>query len=236
MLLGGLLGLSFAGCGQGPIPLGAPWDAGTVDGGGGRPTNVDTDGDGVCDSTEVSRGTDPSNPDTDGDTFPDGVELRLGFNPTRTDSPDRSLLVYLPESPLGTSDMPITVSVRGSGETYIGGFQTLPFTDPGMETASTFYSSASAVAANPMQNVGEVLADQQRFVAVQGRTDLYYDVRFTVPQMEELRGCQHPFPWRYKVKRDDGTLIFLRRYVLIVTPAGQRPETAAWCAPVGSCF
>jgi Tol biopolymer transport system component len=50
------------------------------------PTNPDTDGDGLSDGDEVARGTDPTNPDTDGDGIPDGRELEIGTDPTDADS------------------------------------------------------------------------------------------------------------------------------------------------------
>src|SRR5690606_31307643 len=73
---------------------------------GGVPTDApvvidytDSDGDGLCDRTELSRGTDPHAADTDGDGLPDRVEIELGFNATRTDSPPRDLLVPIVEAP-----------------------------------------------------------------------------------------------------------------------------------------
>lgn len=226
--------LALAGCRREQIPPAPQWDAGPVDAGG--PDYTDTDGDGVCDRTELGRGTDPTLADTDMDGFPDGVELRLGFDGTRTDSPERDLFVYLNEGPLATADMPILVTVRGNGETYTGAFQSLSVSDPGMENAGFFYTGSTAVAANPMENVYDVVAEDQIIQRVVGRTQLFFDVAFQVPQMEELRGCKHAFPWRYNVKRDDGVLVFARRYFLVVTPNATRPETAAWCAPVGLCI
>jgi len=45
------------------------------------PVEVDTDGDGLLDSTEKRLGTDPKNPDTDGDGRSDGLEVQMGTNP-----------------------------------------------------------------------------------------------------------------------------------------------------------
>ena len=49
---------------------------------GTNPGNPDTDGDGLSDGEEVARWqTDPKNADTDGDGFGDGTEVRAGYNP-----------------------------------------------------------------------------------------------------------------------------------------------------------
>ncbi|MCT2043660.1 YPDG domain-containing protein, partial [Pseudoclavibacter alba] len=50
------------------------------------PANPDTDGDGLPDGQEVTLGTDPLNPDTDGDGLPDGQEVTLGTDPKNTDT------------------------------------------------------------------------------------------------------------------------------------------------------
>ena len=42
---------------------------------------VDTDGDGLGDADEATRGTDARRPDTDGDGLPDGFEVRYGLAP-----------------------------------------------------------------------------------------------------------------------------------------------------------
>jgi hypothetical protein len=49
-------------------------------------TDTDTDGDGVCDSDEVTNGTDPNNPDSDGDGVDDGDEGALGTDPNNPDT------------------------------------------------------------------------------------------------------------------------------------------------------
>jgi hypothetical protein len=45
----------------------------------------DSDGDGLSDAEEASRGTDPANPDTDNDRFPDGFEVAAGSDPLDDD-------------------------------------------------------------------------------------------------------------------------------------------------------
>ncbi len=73
---------AFAACGSG-VKDGAGADAGPV-----TPmcTDVDTDGDGICDEDEVTNGTDPNNPDSDGDGINDGDEIGLGTDPNNPDS------------------------------------------------------------------------------------------------------------------------------------------------------
>jgi len=45
------------------------------------PLRADTDGDGVGDAAEVTRGTDPKRSDTDTDSIADALEIRLGSDP-----------------------------------------------------------------------------------------------------------------------------------------------------------
>ncbi|MCP3145283.1 Ig-like domain-containing protein, partial [Pyxidicoccus xibeiensis] len=55
--------------------------------------SVDSDGDGLTDADEITRGTDPQNPDTDGDDVPDGIEVLVGMtDPLDDDSDDDGLL------------------------------------------------------------------------------------------------------------------------------------------------
>ena len=49
-------------------------------------TDVDTDGDGICDADEIANGTDPNNSDSDGDGIDDGDEESLGTDPNNSDS------------------------------------------------------------------------------------------------------------------------------------------------------
>ncbi|HYE61968.1 MAG TPA: polymorphic toxin-type HINT domain-containing protein [Phycisphaerales bacterium] len=57
--------------------------------GPGAPGNqVDSDGDGLCDSVEARLGTNASSPDTDGDGLLDGDEIAVGLDPRDYDSDD----------------------------------------------------------------------------------------------------------------------------------------------------
>jgi|GEM_PF-366839 len=54
---------------------------------------LDTDGDGLTDTEEVTIGTDPNNPDTDGDGVSDGIEVEVGgTDPLDDDSDDDGLM------------------------------------------------------------------------------------------------------------------------------------------------
>lgn len=207
-----------------PIPQDGGPDANVV-------VYTDSDGDGLCDQTELSRGTDPTIPDTDGDGVSDRVEIDFGFQPTRTDSPDRELLLYVSEAAGASIDVPIAHIVRADGESFTGAFQALPVIDAESASAMDFYSGSIAIAADPMQNVFQVVPEEERFDGVIGRTQLLYQVTFQSPAVEP-RGCMRAYPWRYNIKRNDGTLVFARRYLLVVVPDGP----AAWCAPVGGCI
>src|SRR5690606_38201001 len=142
---------------------------------------VDSDGDGLCDSTELSRGTDPNLPDTDGDGVSDRVEVDFGFRPTRTDSPDRTLLIYLSERRGASVDAPIVYTARGQGESFSGSFQPLAVVDPDGVTAEDYFSAAIALRANPPQHVFQIVPEEQHFDTVIGRTELYFMVSFEAP-------------------------------------------------------
>jgi len=68
---------------------------------------VDTDGDGLGDADETTRGTDPRRPDTDGDGLLDGFEVRYGLDPLdRRDGltdPDGDGLTNVEEQTAGTN-------------------------------------------------------------------------------------------------------------------------------------
>jgi hypothetical protein len=169
-------------------------------------------------------------PDTDGDGIPDRIEFDFGFLPTRTDSPDRSILVWLDEAPNRSVRLAVSHVVVGEGHTFTGAFRPLPAASE--EDASTFYRASFAFAAIPRENVFEIFPELQRFAGVTGRTELVYEVFFETPQSYELQGCRRAYPWRYDVKRNDGSLVLARRYLLIVGPEG----TSEWCVPPGPCI
>lgn len=220
----------LAGCPR-SVPPGPNRDGGPPLDGDVWPPEPDTDGDGVCDGTERARGTDPTRPDTDGDGFDDRVELDWGFDGTRTDSPDRDFLAYLSERTGAGTDVVITLSVRGQGQTFTGAFEAIRTSDREGIDASRYYTGSFAVAAIPMENVFEVRPEEERIFGVVGQTRLVYQVDFAWDG--EPRGCRRLFPWRYVVKRDDGSIVYGRRYYLVIT--GERDD-GTWCAPLGDCI
>ena len=229
----GALCTLLSGCPHTPPPPppsdGGPSDDATII------DRTDTDGDGLCDVTEASWGTDPTLPDTDGDGLTDRAERDFGYAPLRPDSPDRAELVFLEEDVASTAQLGIDRVVRGEGGTYSGAFEPLPVFDPFGLRASDFLVSSVAVGAIPMENVFEVRPTEERFVGVFGRTDLVFEASFRFGAAES-RGCARAYPFRYQIKRDDGALVFFGRYLLVVLPAGERLGTATWCAPEGGCI
>ena len=199
------------------------------------PDTQDSDGDGLCDATEIAWGTDPNAVDSDLDGFTDRAERDFGYAPLVPDSPPRDVLVFMAEGAGSTVQLPVEVVVRGRGETYSGGFQALPIANRLGYDADTFLELAHAVGANPMENVFEVQGPEQRFAGVFGRTQLTYELRFAFGSAT-ARECVTAFPFRYQVKRDDGRTVGFGRYLLVLLPAGQRLDTASWCVPDGGCI
>lgn len=208
---------------SGPARDGAPFEP------------IDTDGDGLCDETELSWGTDPTLPDTDGDGLTDRAERDFGFSPLEPGSPERDELVFLTETEAAATQLGIERLVRGEGQTFTAAFESLPVVDPIDIEAFDFLESSQAVGAVPMENVFEVRPEAGQIVGVFGRTQLVYEVRFAfgtnIP-----RSCARAYPFRYQIKRDDGVLVYLSRFLLVILPRGERLDTADWCVPEGRCI
>ena len=221
--------LTLSGCPRSNVP--PP----TFDGGfppdGPRP-NVDTDGDGLCDTNEVVRGLDPGNVDTDGDGYADLFEISNGFDGRAPASPPRDLIVLLEETPGATLRVPIQLLVVGEGESYQGAFQSLPQVVDDGRSAADYFGSQQATGADPMANVFAIEGD--RVLGVLDRTALVFEVNFRWADPAP-RGCMRGYPFLYTVKREDGRIVAQRRMVLVVTPRGQRPGVRAR-APTNPCF
>ncbi len=197
------------------------------------PANLDTDGDGLCDFTELSRGTAVENADTDGDGFSDLVEIHLSSDPLMIDSPDRDDLVVLPTDRLATTSVSLTYSVRAEGGTYVGGFSARPPSLGDGTTAGEHFFRATAVTATPLSNVA--LIDGERFVGVVGRTLFTYQLDFEY-RGDALVECMRAYPFSYQVKLEDGNIVGLQNRVLLVAPRGMEPGSGAWCQTTTSCF
>jgi len=230
-----MLAALLGGCPGPQPPPPPPGDAGVIDLMDSGPDTRDSDGDGLCDATEIAWGTDPLAVDSDLDGLTDRAERDFGYAPLLPDSPERSLLVFMNENDASTAQLPVEGIVRGEGESFTGGFQALPIANRLDYDADTFLELAQAVGANPMGNVFEVRAEEQRFVGVFGRTQLTFEVRFAFGSATP-RGCVTAFPFRYQIKREDGRTVAYGRYLLVVLPDGERLDTAEWCVPDGNCI
>lgn len=195
------------------------------------PPFTDSDGDGLCDENEATRGTRADLADSDDDGYTDLVEVLNGFDPLLPASPDRDVLVFMNEAIGGTATATTTVSVRGDGESYLGTFDDVPPPLTDGQSAGTFFAGSRAVGATPMENV--IVVEGEQFVAVRGRTLLVFETLFEFDG--EVRNCMRAYPFQYIVKRDDGSTVAQRRFVLVVTPPGMRPGEGEWCMPAG-CF
>lgn len=189
------------------------------------PARVDTDLDGLCDVQEIARGLLVDDADTDMDGYSDLVEVSLGFDPLGPGSPDRDRIVILSEIPGSTARVTMTASVSATGESFTGAFAaTRQAFEDGIDGAD-FFDSSSALAAEPM---GSVFAlEGPTFVGVRGRAILTSEIRlrFAGPQL----GCLRAYPFQYVVKRQDGRIVAVARFTLVVQPDGSRPGDGEWC-------
>ncbi len=222
----------LAACGDSTTPP-PPEDAGAADAPF-VPTD-DRDGDGLCDGTEIMRGTDPDVADTDLDGFPDYAEVLLGTNPSLNTSPDRETVFTLRERAEAAIDIPLQQSVFGNGEDYTGSFEALGTPDEAGETATDFYGGGRATFAEPPENVALIDVDEEAFRGVVGRTLLGFELRF-VRGASPTRGCIRAHLFRYNVKRSDGRLVGAQRNLLVVLPPSTSLETGEWCRPSSGCL
>jgi hypothetical protein len=195
----------------------------------------DLDGDGVCNDTEMIRGTDGADPDSDDDGFSDFVELMYGYDANRPAEPARDIIVLLREEPAATTELETETEIVGEGEDYTGAFMSLGVVgDIGGARASDFFASSRALFATPDTNVGLVEPEASRFRAVVGRTRLAFQLQFAFAD-ELPRGCARPYPFRWDVKRSDGPLVSAQTYLLVVLPIGAMLEGDNWCVSAGTC-
>lgn len=192
---------------------------------------VDSDGDGLCDPQELARGTRVDDTDTDADGYSDLAEVSLGFDPLLPASPDRADIVILQELPGATAHVTAVVAVSGMGETYTGAFMPGRQAFEDGQSASLYFEGAEAIGAEPMANV--VAIEGERLLGVDGRTQLVFDLRFRFDDPE--LACKRAYPFQYAVKREDGRIVGIRRFTLLIQPPPGTPGDDTWCSPV-PCF
>lgn len=199
------------------------------------PIYRDQDSDGLCDSTETTLGLDPLQPDTDRDGYPDVIEYSVGTDGRMLDSPARDALVFLSGVRESMIDTSATFAIRGSGETFIGGFAPVP-TFVRLEDLDAFdyFAGARATGASPIDNI--ITFEGERFIGVRNRTLLLYTITFL--NDVENATCMRVFPFVYQVQTlDEGTIYGQRRMWLVIAPPGMSPGRGEWC-PVfspGAC-
>jgi hypothetical protein len=188
----------------------------------------DTDGDGLCDGQEETRGLRVDHPDTDGDGFSDLMEVSLSFDAFQPTSPNRETIVLMEETTTtGEARVVVTTSVNGGGETYSGSLQSIEQTMPDGHDVLDFYESSGPVGAEPMTNVFAIDQPTQSFLGVSGRTQLVFEVRLAFRGTPA--GCMRAYPFQYLVKREDGNIVAAQRFTLVIAPPGSRPGVGTWC-------
>ncbi len=210
-----------------------PSDASTDGLADGAPDRGDDDGDGLCNQTELDRGTDPLDPDTDADGYSDFVEVFNNYDPLVPAVPTDDVVFRLLEMPGSMVRASHTLVIRGSGQDYAGAFESRDARDADGLTAADFWDGSVALFANPPENVAVVEADAERFRGVVGTTELNFETTFTYDASVGFESCLRAYPFRYQVKRSDGTVLAFERYLLVVVPP---INTGEWCTPALPCF
>lgn len=224
---------SLAGCG-GDASLPRAGDVGLRDGGrgdAGDPGTRDSDGDGLCDDTEVEAGSDPERSDSDGDGLPDMIELIYGFGLTDPRSPAEGQVVRLGAEPGAEASLTVRFTVDGDGGDYAGYFEdsAAPYDDG--SSAGLYLQGSQALHAEPPEAVRVVEPERQLFRAVLGSTRLELVVRFRAGAEVDPESCARAYPFRYGIRRGN-LAVDSRRYLLVVAPADAAPEdfcTSASC-------
>jgi len=190
---------------------------------------LDTDGDGLCDATEQSYGSDPFSIDTDADTVSDYTEVRLGFDPNQPASPPRDTVLTLAEG--STAHTRIDVTVDGMGQTFTGAFEPIGPVDSLGRDARGFYERSVALTATPPDNVVAVIEAEERFRIVLGTTRLVFEVRFAFGD-NPVTSCINGYGYFYTVRDQSGSIYLQDRRLLFVLP---RERDAPWCVLDSPC-
>ncbi len=144
-------------------------------------------------------------------------------------------MFILQENPEASLQIPVEVTVSGSGEDYGGAFESVIVPDRGDQSAETFYLESLPTFAVPPENAAVIDEESETFRAVVGRTLLGFEVRFAYGSALG-RECIRAYPFRYNVKRSDGRLVAVERKLLLILPRGQTLATGEWCTPDGGCI
>ncbi|MFI5305767.1 MAG: hypothetical protein ACHQ53_00365 [Polyangiales bacterium] len=192
---------------------------------------LDSDMDGLCDSTEEDLGTDPHAADTDGDGLPDLIEVGNAFDPTDPSSPAPDQLGYLQAQPDAVLDFPVRLTVTGDGQGLSGVFESISsiYADGG--SAADYFVGAQAVSADPAGGVRTIDTTSAHFESVLGRARLAFSLRFQYPADGKTRTCARAYPYRYSVKADDSSTPAQRLELLLLTPDAQTGHNVKYCLP-----
>jgi hypothetical protein len=191
----------------------------------------DRDADGLCDLTEERIGSDPDNWDSDGDGMPDTAEVIAGFDASDPVSPGPDQVAYLPAVEGSMISLEVRSTVEGIGPGVTGQFNARNSFDAYGQRASDYFVGATAVGAEPPDNIRDMQGEGEHFGAVNGRTRLRFNLRFAF-NSETERVCAAALPFQYAIKSDLGGYLANRYYLLIVTPTEGEVAATDYCHPV----
>jgi hypothetical protein len=194
---------------------------------------LDSDGDGLCDTTEQQVGTDPHMKDSDGDGLPDLIELANGFDPNNRADPGVDQLAYLQAKLGAATDFPVRATFDGDGGGVSGYFDALPSIYSDLSTAQDFYRGTTAVSADPVDAVRSIDSESARFAAVLGHTRLGFSLHFEYLADSPPVTCARAYPFRYSLKADNGDVSGDRMFLLIVSQEAAGATDLDYCLPVG---
>jgi hypothetical protein len=194
-----------------------------------RAPYADTDHDGLCDISEGMIGTDPTSLDTDHDGFPDVVEAIAEYVATDPSSPGVDQVVYLLAQAGQRVQAEITTTIVGNGAGATGQFNARNAYDRNGLWARDFFVGAVAVEALPPDNARGIVAQDERFTSVLGRTRLTFRLTFAFDTQLQP-DCAAALPFDYEVKGDVGAYLASRKFMLVVTPVSS-PRAGGYCQP-----
>jgi len=193
-------------------------------------TTIDSDDDGLCDSSERVAGTSADNPDSDGDSFPDVIEVGYGLNALDPNVPRDEQVVSLVEASGASATLVARIQVEGVGEQYTGLFESFdPFSSQ-TTTAADLLVGVRAIAANPPDNVHGIEENAARFASVQGSTELTFSLEFAYGE-QSFSECKRGYPFSFSAKRPDRSQVGTERYLLVSIPADSDSAEVSWCIP-----